>query len=864
MLNKIRLIFLGCLLAGAVNTASAADCLWTGGSAAPTALWSDPLNWTNCGGLHPHAADTATLPDGAARPDTIYNITTDGPQTVTILGRAAGNVAWSVTVQGAKFQLKSLTVTSPPDALNHGPSFIGAIDLADQATVTTHMAAGGTSTLTLGTPNVDIFLSGHTLTFNLDAPVVVLGDIRDNCPGQLNALVKTGPSELILNTDGYCGATVIDAGSVTANSSTSLGLALDDLIALPPAGNGVRANDLASGTDLTQVMANGRLELANNVAISDTINLLGTYSVPLGAEASTDNVRYAAGARIAMDGQLRIDGRLSALNDPARLTVAGGRLVLNGIVAFHLNGTDAGTSYEQLDLTSGGIDLTAGSTLELTRGFDVPPGTQFTLINVAPGKSVTGTFGNVIEGGTLTINNQKFSISYHGGDGNDVVLTAVDDGPKLTYYLSEGSTGPFFDTDVLIANPNLADAPITVIFSKEDGSQLQTTRTVAARSRMTLHLDQLDGLQGTAVSTQVRSDNNLPLVVERTMFWDQSYYAGSTGSSVDKPGTDWYFAEGSQGFFQTFLLVINPNPTPTDVTFTFFRELDGPITRTITVGATTRLTLDAGSVPELINRSFGTTVHATLPIMAERAMYFGTTATRLWSGGTESSGVPAPSTHWFLAEGATGGFFDTFVEVSNPTSQDAQATFQYLLPTGETISVPKVIAAHSRLTTNLETEDDVRLHNTAVSTVVTSDVPVVAERSMYWPGAAIPWGEGHDSFGVVDAGLNWGLAEGRKGGSLNFHTYILLANPQAQAAEVTVVFVRENGAAPITKTYTVAATSRFNIDSSTIAELQDESFGALITVTNNVPIIVERSLYWDSNGFSFSGGTNATGIALTP
>jgi plastocyanin len=60
----------------------------------------------------------------------------------------------------------------------------------------------------------------------------------------------------------------------------------------------------------------------------------------------------------------------------------------------------------------------------------------------------------------------------------------------------------------------------------------------------------------------------------------------------------------------------------------------------------------------------------------------------------------------------------------------------------------------------------------------------------------------------------------------------------------------------------VPATSRFNIDTGTVTELHDESFGALIRVTNGVPIIVERSMYWDSNGFFFSGGTNATGIHL--
>jgi len=57
------------------------------------------------------------------------------------------------------------------------------------------------------------------------------------------------------------------------------------------------------------------------------------------------------------------------------------------------------------------------------------------------------------------------------------------------------------------------------------------------------------------------------------------------------------------------------------------READTPVTKTITVGAATRLTLDCGSVPEIVNRSFGITVHATQPIVAQRSMYFGTTPT---------------------------------------------------------------------------------------------------------------------------------------------------------------------------------------------------------------------------------------------
>jgi autotransporter-associated beta strand protein len=108
-----------------------------------------------------------------------------------------------------------------------------------------------------------------------------------------------------------------------------------------------------------------------------------------------------------------------------------------------------------------------------------------------------------------------------------------------------------------------------------------------------------------------------------------------------------------------------------------------------------------------------------------------------------------------------------------------------------------------------------------------------------------------------------GLAEGRAGGSHPFHTFILLANPQTTDAEVTVNDLLDSGAgAPVVRTYHVPASTRVTIDVNGVTELKDASFGADITVTNNVPIIVERSLYWDADGVVWSGGTNATGIRL--
>ena len=133
---------------------------------------------------------------------------------------------------------------------------------------------------------------------------------------------------------------------------------------------------------------------------------------------------------------------------------------------------------------------------------------------------------------------------------------------------------------------------------------------------------------------------------------------------------------------------------------------------------------------------------------------------------------------------------------------------------------------------------------------------------MYWTGDASPFGEGHNSSGVESTDTIWGLAEGRIGGPHAFDTYILLANPSSSEAQVTITYLREGGT-PIVKQHTVPATSRFNIDVKTmVPELQDSSFGARIEVTNQVPIAVERSVYWNANGVFWSGGSNALATAL--
>jgi M6 family metalloprotease-like protein len=443
-------------------------------------------------------------------------------------------------------------------------------------------------------------------------------------------------------------------------------------------------------------------------------------------------------------------------------------------------------------------------------------------------------------------------------------------------YLAEGATGAFFDLDVAIANPHPEAVNATVTFLREDGGTVVETYALPPEARRTLRVDDVPGLAGSQVAVSTVVEAAAPLLVERTMFWsEREYYAGHGSAAVEGASTTWYFAEGCQGFFDTYLQLANANPAPANVTVTFLRESGTPVVSLVTVPPNARKTVFAGDYPALLEQGFSTVVSSDVPIIAERAMYFGTSP--FWKAGHESAGVPIPSTRWFLAEGATGSYFDTYVLVANPNPHAVTVSFTFLLGgehAGTTYAKAIEVAASSRLTVDLEglalQEGFALLSNAAVSTVVDAASPIVVERAMYWPGGPATWAEAHNSFGVTGTGTRWGVSEGRKGGPRGFETYLLLANPSTTAdAVVTLTFLRESGV-PVVLTVPVARASRRNVFvNGDVAGLADgERFGTVIEslpvpgVPEGVPITVERAMYWGSGAERWAGGTNATAIRL--
>ena len=437
-------------------------------------------------------------------------------------------------------------------------------------------------------------------------------------------------------------------------------------------------------------------------------------------------------------------------------------------------------------------------------------------------------------------------------------ITRVE-GTDRTSVLAEGATGAFFSTDLLLANPNDTDVTVSIEFLRGNGTVVPHAVTVPAQQRTTLAVDSIPGLEATSAAAVVTSYVH-PIVVERTMRWDASGYGASTEKAATSLSRTWYFAEGSQGFFSTFLLLVNPQAGSNDVTVRFLRESGSPVTRTYDLLPRQRLTIDAGAIPELVGTSFGIDVTFEEPGMAERSMYFGRNA--LWDAGHESAGAPAAATEWHLAEGASGAFFETFILVANPSDTAADVTLTFLPEGGAPVTRTHPVPANGRLTVNVEQEDPALANLGAIGTRVTSTIPIVVERSQYWPWSPDQWYEAHNSFGQTEAATRWGLAEGRVGGPEGYKTYILLTNASpTAAADISVRFLRE-GAPPVTRVFGIAPSSRLTIDvgSPQVPEVGVGSFGA--EIVSSVPISVERAMYSNANGQFWAAGTIAAATRL--
>ena len=346
----------------------------------------------------------------------------------------------------------------------------------------------GSGTLTLS--NTNTYVGATTINAGT---VVVATD------GNLGADPSSAtPGNIVLN-----GGTLLTSASFTLNSSR--GIALGDPVT-PSTGGEI---DVAAGATLTYAGV-----IANNTGGSDGLTVSSgtdtgtlvlsnteTYTGPTAVNAGTlqltghlsvqSTVTVAAGAAIdgtgTYAGSVNVDGTIEAGTPATTGILTTGNLTFgSGTLDAQLNGTTAGSGDDQVN--ANGVNLT-GATLvaALGTGFNPAVGTSFKIISNTSNNPVTSTFVGQPEGSVIMIGGLPFTISYVGGDGNDVVLTCV---ASTTTTLTSNPVGPItlgtsitFTATIANANPGTWARCPSITTTASPASSRSAARSTSAAGR---------------------------------------------------------------------------------------------------------------------------------------------------------------------------------------------------------------------------------------------------------------------------------------------------------------------------------------------------------------------------------------------
>jgi fibronectin-binding autotransporter adhesin len=271
--------------------------------------------------------------------------------------------------------------------------------------------------------------------------------------------------------------TSLTTGSIAATGTSAL--TINNSIPVTVGGAAIKATDGATLTLPATSLSSAALTFGNvtgfngNVVLSGATALTGTTPVltVAGGTLTVSGALTGTGTTINVNG-----GTLAGIGAAAPITATTGGTVSPGVVSgimnsndlslstgstlkIEINGATVGTQHDQVNVT-GAVTLNAGggvgATLNLSTGYSPGATTPYTIINNDGADPVVGTFANLPEGAKVTTPQGKFQISYVGGDGNDVVLTAVNSTLSWTGALStswndpgnwtpSGVPGGFFD-----------------------------------------------------------------------------------------------------------------------------------------------------------------------------------------------------------------------------------------------------------------------------------------------------------------------------------------------------------------------------------------------------------------------------------
>ncbi len=322
---------------------------------------------------------------------------------------------------------------------------------------------------------------------------------------------------------------------------------------------------------------------------------------------------------------------------------------------------------------------------------------------------------------------------------------------------------------------------------------------------------------------------------------------------------------------ETYILVANPGDAGADIRVLFV-DANGPLGPPLerTVGARSRLTVKM-SEAGVDNYPVSTIVSVLAPVWAasaengapgvfcERSTYVSDPGQQ-WGAALGSSGIPYAATELHFAEGAT-HLFEYYIVLLNPDqSQEANVEVRFINAAGQFWTIDGIVipplSNYDLFVNNVVGDGQSQL-----SARIVSDVPIAAEREMFWSteGEA-PEGESsppafdaHASVGIPALSETWLFGEGA---THIFDYYLLLANFSDQAAAVEVTFSGPGG--PIaTAERLIPAGRRATIKVNDYVGARGQ-VSALIQ--SDRPVYAERSIYWGAAAGEWTAGHSSAGM----
>lgn len=317
--------------------------------------------------------------------------------------------------------------------------------------------------------------------------------------------------------------------------------------------------------------------------------------------------------------------------------------------------------------------------------------------------------------------------------------------PSLSWYFAEGATFAGFDLYFMVMNPDpTRSAGVRVEFvPPAPAAPVVRNYTLAPLQRTTLWVDALDPqLASTEVFTIVKSTNNVPVVVERSMYWN--WAAGHSGAGMVAPRLKWYFAEGDTGgFFDTFLTLANPNGTQASIEVDYWMPGGSKVTVPRSVGAGSRTTIWVNHEPGLSGGPVSCVVRSTngVAVVAERAMWWPRSG---WYESHVNAGAEAPGTKWVIADARVGGATAayTYALIANTASSASTVRVTVDPQAGGSLFRDYVLPAYARLNVSVGDEFPSVSGPCGVRVDVLSGGEIVVERALYESPGGVFWSSG--------------------------------------------------------------------------------------------------------------------------